>query len=96
MPESESAHFNLASIYAKCPDILLRDREKAIYHGRIACGLSNFKNPVFADLVATVYAEKGNFQEAERFETYAFGTSKNDEHEKARKKLEEYRSHLAK
>lgn len=63
-PTYEPAVLNWAFLLATCTDQGARDSEKAIELAEIACRLSEYRNPLATSVLATAYAEAGQFREA--------------------------------
>lgn len=59
-----SVHNNLAWILATCPDSQLRNGELALYHAKIACEKTGYREWEYLDTLAVAYAEAGNFEDA--------------------------------
>ncbi len=62
---------SLAWILATCPDAALRDGKRAVDLAWDASGLTEWRNPVFLGTLAAAYAERGNFDEAARWQRKA-------------------------
>lgn len=73
--QSEPAEPNfrnaLAWLLATCPDAGVRDGTRAVQEGQEACRLRQWKDPFTLDTLAAAYAEAGNFEEANRWQTQA-------------------------
>jgi tetratricopeptide (TPR) repeat protein len=59
-----SVHNKLAWILATSADDKIRNGEKAVKHGLIACEQTGNKNGYYLDTLAAAYAESGNFTKA--------------------------------
>ncbi len=92
VPESSAPHYDLSRVYGLCPDQTLRDPEKAVFHGRIAVGLSRFNNPDSLTQLATIYAEQANFEKAVQYQSMAVSLSRGAERQVAEKMLEDFRA----
>ncbi len=55
---------NLAGLFAYCPDISLRNGEKAVELAVQVCQTSEFSNPVHVNVLAAAYAQAGEFDKA--------------------------------
>jgi tetratricopeptide (TPR) repeat protein len=63
-PESTSALGDLAWIFATHPDEKLRDGNEAVRLAKRACTLTKRTDPTLLAILASAYAEEGNFGEA--------------------------------
>ena len=75
-----------AWLWATCPDAKYRDGRKAVDSAIEACELSQWKNPISLDVLATAYAEQGDFEKAVQYEEKA---SRIAAHPSARKQRED-------
>jgi tetratricopeptide (TPR) repeat protein len=57
-------HYIQASILGCCPEAKFRDGRRAIEAARRACELTEWKNPGCLDVLASAYAEAGDFKQA--------------------------------
>lgn len=70
-PKNPQTHQELAWFLATCPEEKYRDGKRAIQLATIACELTEWKRGLELDTLAAAFAEVGQFDEAERFETKA-------------------------
>lgn len=70
-PEYALGHNNFSWIFAKAPASEFRDARRALTHGTQACELTSWKNESFIDTLASDYAEKGDFQQAVKYQKMA-------------------------
>ena len=73
-PSDSSCLGNLAHLYATCPDADIRNGSEALRLAKIACSLTDYKNPWSLSNVAAAYAELGNFQLAIDYQEKAIET----------------------
>jgi tetratricopeptide (TPR) repeat protein len=58
------AAYYLAQLLAACPDATVRDGQKAIEYARMICERTEFKEPVYLDILAAAHAEAGQWEQA--------------------------------
>ena len=63
-PKNATAYYNLAGIYATCPERKYRDGKKAIEYALKADELREGKDFMVTDALAAAYAESGDFAKA--------------------------------
>jgi Tfp pilus assembly protein PilF len=66
-----SAADALAWLLATCPEERIRDGKRAIQMATKACNRTNWKTGWHLDILAAAYAETGQFDEAQRYQTNA-------------------------
>jgi len=67
---------NLAWLSATVNDVSLQDANKAIELAQRACELTEYKNPVTLDTLATAYAAAGRFSDAVKIDEQAINAAK--------------------
>ncbi len=92
-PDNPNAYNSLARVQATCPEAKFRDAIQALEAAKKANELSGWKSGFILDTYAAAFAEKGNFDEAIKWQEKAFADpyftkEKGDE---ARKRLQLYR-----
>ena len=75
-PKDAAAYAALGSLFATCPKSEIRDGQKAFENARKACELTNWKDPRNVDILASAYAESGDFAQAIRWEKEYLETTK--------------------
>ena len=63
-PDFAAAHNNLAMLYTGYSNLNLQDPEKALYHAKKACELTNQENLGHLDTLARAYFVNGDYEEA--------------------------------
>ena len=95
-PDNIPVKRNLAGIYAYCPDLSVRNGEKAVALGEQVCQASQYKNPIHVNVLAAAYAQAGDFEKAIAMseKAIALANKKNQSHlaDQFRKRLELYKS----
>jgi tetratricopeptide (TPR) repeat protein len=92
-PDNPHAHNSVARVLASCPSEKFRDGKQALESARRANELSGWKSGFILDTYAAAFAERGEFDEAIKWQEKAFADTyfikeKGDE---ARKRLQLYR-----
>jgi len=64
---------SLSWFKATCPEASFRNGKEAVQEAIKACELTNWKNPHGLDTLAAAYAEIGDFDQAEKYQTEALG-----------------------
>ena len=78
---------SLSWFKATCPEASFRNGKEAVQEAIKACELTNWKNPHGLDTLAAAYAEIGDFDQAEKYQTEALG--RNGVYPFRRKKMQE-------
>lgn len=73
-PKNVVAYHNLAWILATCPQAAFRDGKKAVENATKACELTEWKDSLYVDMLATANAEAGDFDNAVKWENQYLGT----------------------
>jgi tetratricopeptide (TPR) repeat protein len=68
-PQSAGAFNSLAWLLATCPDAQYRDGPTAVENATQACQLTGWLNPISLSTLAAAYAEKGESEEAVKWQT---------------------------
>jgi tetratricopeptide (TPR) repeat protein len=91
-PKFSKAYSNLSWILATCPDDKHRDGTTAVELATKACQLTDWKEPVYIDVLAAANAEAGNFAQAIQFEKQALESARFEEQygDQARQRLKAY------
>jgi len=61
----------MGRLLATCPDDKIRDAKRAVEYATTACERTVWKDPLHLDILASAYAEAGQFEEAVRYQTRA-------------------------
>ncbi len=91
-PDNPFAHSTLAWLLATCPDKTLRDGNKAVEHGKLACKLSGWRTWREIRNLAAAYAEFGDYKAAVAMVQKALAVSPPSERIALQKRLEKYQS----
>lgn len=70
-PTYPDSYRRLSWLLATCPEVKIRDGERAIQVATTACELTDWKGGPELGALAAAYAEAGQFEEAVRYETLA-------------------------
>lgn len=91
-PKYSRALSNMAWILATCPEERYRNGKRAVDLATKACQLTNWKEPVYLDVLAAAYAESGDFAQAIKYEKQALESShfKKQFADNARRRLKMY------
>ncbi len=90
-PALSGTSFNLAGIYATCPDAKYRDGKRALEYAKKANQLSGGKDSVVLDILAAAYAESGDFAKAREWEEKAIELAPKEINKDYRDQLELYK-----
>jgi tetratricopeptide (TPR) repeat protein len=95
VPRNAAAHTHLAWLLAAGPDEI-RDGREAVEHATTACELTNWMAPRCTDILASAYAEAGDFAKAIDYQEQALAFPKfaQEQGVYARQRLELYRCNL--
>ena len=85
------ARHSFAFFLATCPDKDLRDYKLAIDLAHGACHETNYMQYELVALLATTYAQSGDFELASRWQSTAIGLAPESAHKKLKDRLELYR-----
>lgn len=93
-PEKSDPHNLRAWILATCPDPRIRNGQEAVASATRACELTRWRNHNLLDTLSAAYAEKGDFNEAIKWQEKAVGMVRgNDPNRKGMvERLELYRA----
>jgi tetratricopeptide (TPR) repeat protein len=80
----------LAWFLATCPLQKFRDGRRAVELARVACDITQWKQPNCLDTLAAAYAESGDFDEAVQWQTQAVDLSSPDDRPDRQARLELY------
>jgi tetratricopeptide (TPR) repeat protein len=87
----------LCRLRAACPEEAFRDGKQAVQLGYQACELTRWKDPLVLGAYAAAFAERGDFDKAQKFQQRALGLVKKrgvpmpaDEYARAERRLEMY------
>ena len=87
-PSSETAHNDLAWLYATCSDSNFRNPQAGVTHAFKACELTNFEDWNLLDTLATAYRENGQREKAVEFLNRAIKKAPAAEKNNLQKKLQ--------
>jgi Flp pilus assembly protein TadD len=94
-PRSITIRNNLAQLLATCPDLSVRNGSKALQIAQESVQLSAGKDPMSFRVLASAYAENGEFPEAVAAAEKALGLAGNDSSlvDAIQREMESYRAH---
>ena len=94
-PRSITIRINLAQLLATCPDLSVRNGSKALQIAQEAVQLSAGKDPMSFRVLASAYAENGEFSEAVAATEKALELAGNDSSlvDAVQREMESYRAH---
>ena len=87
------AYNNLAWLFATAKATDYRDGKKAVELALKACELSDWKNPMYLDTLATAYARAGDFDNAVKWQEKVLTFPEYAYYTEAKKRLHLYRKH---
>ena len=92
-PLSPEAYNNLAWLFATARAPGFHNGKKAVELARMACELSEWKDPNYLDTLAAAYARVGDFENAVKWQEKALESSKSARKPGLRQRLDFYREH---
>jgi tetratricopeptide (TPR) repeat protein len=90
-PENPDSLLHRAVMHSVCNDARYRDGRQAVEDATKACELTEWKDPLFLNGLASAYAEKGEFDAAIRWQTKAIELSPKDQAKTMQARLEQLR-----
>src|SRR5262249_7806566 len=90
-PGNANTHYDLAWIWATCPEAAVRDGRRAAESARKACELTEWKKAHCLGALAAAHAEAGEFDEAVRWAEKAVELAREAEKRDYLAHLESYR-----
>ncbi len=90
-PDCWQAVWRLAWLLGTCRDSSIRNGERAVELATRACDLTAWKNACGLEALAAAHAERGDFDEAARWQSAAIAVLPKDEVSDATERLEQFR-----
>ena len=87
-PRSATAQNAFAWFLATCPDAAYRNGAEAITRAKLACELTEWKDPIYLDTLAVAFAETGDFDQAVKYVNMTI--THIESHPEYRKEIEEH------